>query len=49
MSHPALTITSTRQRAPVIKSWDFGLIYFARGQAAEEAFPVVLPKILATL
>jgi len=49
MSHPALTISSMRLRAPVMASCDFGLIYFARGQAAAEALPVVLPKIRATL
>lgn len=48
MSHETLTITSIRVSAPVMASWDRGLIYLARGQAATVVF-VFFPKILATL
>ncbi len=48
MSHETLTITSIRVSAPVMASWDLGLMYLARGQAATVVF-VFFPKILATL
>lgn len=48
MSQEALTMTSMRVRAKVMASWERGLMYLARGQAAIVVL-VFFPKMRATL